>query len=273
MHQKEVVTGLEKKVEAFWQSDVGTRPKNFYNTYDYAAFWKGRDFEDDADRIAIRRLMKKIPPPHRKIVDVGGGIGRIASLYEEIWDRAVILDPSHTQLAIARKNVARPDKIEFLEGFAESIPLPAASCDAALCIRTFHYVEDPRHAIKEIGRVLMHGGHLVLEIPNKIHMKARIRGFFSQSKIHSYESVSRSIEDKETLFLNHHPAAIRDILLTEWFEIVDTLSVSNFRSPFLKKLFPVSLLLFFEKILQRPLAASWFGPSIYFLARKKIAKE
>lgn len=259
---------MEDKVAAFWRGEVGVKPKNFYNTYDYAAFWKGRKFEDVADRIAIKRLMKKIPLPHREIIDVGGGIGRITPLYEKTWSHAVILDPSHTQLAVAKKNAFRPDKIDFVEGSAESIPLPSASCDTALCIRTFHYIENPRRAIKEIWRVLKPGGYLILEIPNKIHMKARIKGFLGR-KISSHESISRSIQDKDVLFLNHHPAAIRDILLTEWFEIIEMLSVSNFRSPFLKKIIPVSMLLFFEKMLQKPLAALWFGPSIYFFARKK----
>ncbi len=260
---------MEDKVAAFWRGEAGTRSKDFYNTYDYAAFWKGRKFEDAADRIAIGRLMKKIPLPHRELIDVGGGIGRIAPLYEAKWSHAVILDPSHMQLAVAKKNVSRPEKIDFVEGSAESIPLPSSSCDTALCVRTFHYVEDPRRAIKEIWRVLTPDGYLILEIPNKIHAKARLKGFFRR-EISSHESVSRSIQDKDVLFLNHHPAAIRDVLLTEWFEIIDTLSVSNFRSPFLKKTIPAPILLFFERILQKPLAVLWFGPSVYFLARKKL---
>jgi ubiquinone/menaquinone biosynthesis C-methylase UbiE len=269
MREEDTGTGLEDKVAAFWRAAAGTGQKNFYNTYDYAVFWKGRDFEDRADRIAISRFIKKIPPPHREIIDVGGGMGRIAPLYEKRWDHAVILDPSRTQLAVAKKNVEHPEKIDFVEGLAESIPLPAASCDTAICVRTFHYVEDPRRAVREIGRILVPGGYLILEIPNKVHMKARIKALFSKQTVPLHDSVSRSKDNHDILFLNHHPAAIQDILLTEWFEIVDTLSVSNFRSPLLKKMIPIRILLFFEKLLQHPLARLRFGPSIYFLARKK----
>ncbi len=269
MHHEHTASDLEDKVAAFWRNDAGSRPKNFYNTYDYAAFWKGREYEDAADRIAIVRFMKKIPKPHGTVVDVGGGIGRIAALYENRWKHAIILDPSHTQLAVAKKNVEHPEKFNFMEGSAESIPLPASSCDTALCIRTFHYVEDPRTAIKEIRRILAPGGYLILEIPNKTHMKARIKSLFSRHEISSHEPVSRSKENRDILFLNHHPSAIENILLTEWFEIIETLSVSNFRSPLLKKMVPRKILLFFEKMLQRPLAGLRFGPSIYFLAQKK----
>ena len=269
MDRKQPAAELEDKVGAFWRNDAESRSKNFYNTYDYVAFWEGRAFEDAADRIAVRRLIKKIPPPHREIIDVGGGIGRLAPLYEERWDHTVILDPSHVQLAVAKKNAARPQKISFVEGSAESIPLPAASCDAALCVRTFHYIEDPRRAIKEIGRVLAPGGYLILEISNKIHAKARLKALFSKNKISSYDSISRSVKERAVPFLNHHPAAIQAILLAEWFEILEVLSVSNFRHPLFKKTIPLRALLFFEKFLQRPLARSWFGPSVYFLARKK----
>jgi ubiquinone/menaquinone biosynthesis C-methylase UbiE len=269
--QREHTTNdLEDKVAAFWQHDAASRSKNFYNTYDYSAFWKGRVYEDRADRIAVQRLMKRIPPPHRNIVDIGGGIGRLASLYEERWEHAAILDPSHTQLAVAKKNVAHPDRVDFVEGSVESIPLPPGSCDTALCVRTFHYVESPRRAIKEIWRILTPGGYLILEIPNKIHFEARLEALVSGRSIDSRDSISRSTEYKDILFLNHHPQAIQDILLTEWFDVVEVLSVSNFRSRFFKRITPLRILLFFEKLLQRPLARFWFGPSIYFLARKKV---
>jgi ubiquinone/menaquinone biosynthesis C-methylase UbiE len=269
MYQKNGSNDPEDKVSAFWRSGAGLRPKNFYNTYDYSEFWKGREYENAADRIAVARLIKKIPSPHRIIVDVGGGSGRLAPLYEKDWDHSVILDPSHTQLAVAKKKVERPEKIDFIEGSPESIPLSPGSCDTAICIRTFHYVEDPRKVVQEIGRVLTADGYLILEIPNKVHAKARIMAFFSKQTISSRDSVSRAKENQDILFLNHHPAAIRDILLTEGFEVIDSLSASNFRSPFLKKIVSIKILLMFERMLQSPLAWSLFGPSIYFLARKK----
>ena len=265
MQHKKINSELDNKLAAFWLG----KPRNFYNAYDYALFWKKRKYEDQADQLAVRRLMKKISLPHLQIIDIGGGLGRMTHLYEKDWDHAILLDPSITQLNLAKKNVLHANKVEFIEGSVEEIPLSRASCDTALCIRTFHYVEDYHGALKEIRRVLMPHGYLILEIPNKVHIKARIISLFSRNSISSRESISRSKQDHDILFLNHHPSAIRDELFNEWFEIIEMLSVSNFRSTFFKKVIPLPILLFLEKILQRPLALIWFGPSIYFLARKR----
>ncbi len=244
---------------------------SFYNDYDYDSFWVGRNFENLADQIAISRLIDKIPPPHRKIIDIGAGTGRISPLYGNKWQKMVLLDPSLDQLDIAKKRIRNPDEISFVQGTTESIPLANDSCDAAICIRTFHYVNNPQKAIHEIKRILAPNGYLILEIPNKRHIKVRLRALFSsrlKREISSQNPRSLALEDKSILFVNHHPEVIRDILLAEQFEIIDILSVSNFRSSFFKNLIPLKILLFFERLLQFSLAKIWFGPSIYFLVRK-----
>lgn len=265
---KEIGEKADDKVAEFWHHDPKLLLKNFYNNYDYTTFWKGREYENAADCIATERLIRKIPYPHRKIIDIGCGYGRMSPLYENLWSRAVLLDLSETQLAYAKKSVNLPEKFDFVKGSAESIPLPSGSCDTALCIRVFLYITDPRRAIKEISRVLSFNGYLILEIPNKIHAKARLEALIARRSISSRDPIWRS-KNRDVPFLNHHPGAIQDILLTEGFEIIDTLSVSNFRHEFFKRMVPLPILLFFEKLLQRPLARMWFGPSIYFLARKK----
>ena len=46
------------------------------------------------------------------------------------------------------------------------------------------------------------------------------------------------------------------------------LSVSNLRSPGLKKIVPTSVMLKTEQIMQPMLAKSFFGPSVFFLVKK-----
>ncbi len=45
------------------------------------------------------------------------------------------------------------------------IPFPDASFDLVTCIEAFHYVEDPRHGVDEIRRVLRPGGTTIVTIP------------------------------------------------------------------------------------------------------------
>ena len=52
-----------------------------YNGYDYKKiFWEDadREYEDQADRIAIRKLL---PKRMEKFADIGGGYGRLANEY------------------------------------------------------------------------------------------------------------------------------------------------------------------------------------------------
>lgn len=45
------------------------------------------------------------------------------------------------------------------------IPFPDESFDLVTCIEAFHYVEDPRQGVREIGRVLRPGGTAIVTIP------------------------------------------------------------------------------------------------------------
>jgi hypothetical protein len=87
---------IEDKVAAFWYGKVEEK-NHFYDDYDYNTFWKGRDYENFADQIAIKKLLSRISEPHKIIIDIGGGNGRIAPLYKK-WDNIFFLDPSYTQI-------------------------------------------------------------------------------------------------------------------------------------------------------------------------------
>ncbi|MCL5733813.1 MAG: class I SAM-dependent methyltransferase [Patescibacteria group bacterium] len=260
----------EEMVNDFFKRDKENTQPAFYDAYNYDSFWKGRDFENFADQIAVSRLLTRIPLPRLRIIDVGAGGGRLAPLYEKIWEQVVLLDPSCDQLSIAKNKISRAEKIEFVCAAVDSIPLSDASCDAALCVRVFHYITDPRKAIREIGRILIPEGYLILEIPNKIHIKTRLQAFYSSKArviISSRKPKHLMLGDASAPFVNYHPEVIRDILITEGFDIVEILSVSNFRHRIFKKIIPIQILLFLEKSFQGLLAGMWFGPSIYFLAR------
>jgi hypothetical protein len=75
-------------------------------------------------------------------------------------------------------------------------------------------------------------------------------------------------EDNEIPFVNHNPQTVRKQLAQTGFKIEKTLSVSNFRSPTMKKIIPKSLLVKLEKAVQKPLAKTFFGPSTVYLLKK-----
>ncbi len=248
---------------------------SLYDFYDYSTFWQGRDYESRADIIAFKKFLNKIRHtiPHDCIIDVGGGLGRLTPHYAPHFTRPFLVDPSSVQLERSQKTTADAyPHVSFLQGTAENLPFPDASTDVVVCVRVSHHIPDMTKPIEEFSRVLKPGGYLILEIANKLHIKSRLRAYAKggAKELHSLAPMPvRMYKDTVTPFVNHHPQAIETELIQAGFDIVTRRSVSNLRSPLLKKIAPTCALVGAEYILQRMLAHWQFGPSVFFLARKK----
>ena len=246
---------------------------NFYDDYNYISFWQDRDYENQSDKMALSQLLNiaRKNGACSKLIDIGAGPGRMAPLYELFCKKFILLDPSIDQLEEAKKRIKNRKKAEIILADGQDIPLPDASCDTVVSIRVFHYISNPQEILQEAKRILKPEGYLIIEIPNKLHIKNRIRSIFSKSNsnISMNHGDKNKTEKKNFVFVNHNPKDIAALLKVDGFEIIKVLSVSNFRIPLIKKIFPNSFLLFFEKNMQTKLAPLWFGPSIYFLAKKR----
>jgi ubiquinone/menaquinone biosynthesis C-methylase UbiE len=245
-----------------------------YDTYDYSVFWHGREYEHAGDSMALVSLLKKIPC-RETIVDVGGGLGRLIPFYINLYKKAVILEPSTVQLQkIQDEMTDKYNHLSYIAGVAQTMPFEDNTIDTILCVRVTHHIPDFAVVIKEFHRVLKPGGYVILEVANKINAKSRLRALSNtknRKNVFSTKPVQvNSDKDATSIpFVNHHPVTMKKDLEQQGFEIISVRSVSNFRSGFLKKYIPQPVLIFFERMLQVPLATVWFGPSIYFLARKK----
>ena len=58
--------------------------------------------------------------------------------------------------------------------FDEELPLPDASIDRILLVHSLEFAENPREALKELWRVLAPGGRLVVVVPNRRGVWARL---------------------------------------------------------------------------------------------------
>ncbi len=75
--------------------------------------------------------------------------------------------------------------------------------------------------------------------------------------------------EEEIPFVNHNPQTVISQLDSVGFSVERILSVSNLRSPGLKKYVPRAVMLSLEKVMQPTLAMTYFGPSVFFLLKKK----
>jgi hypothetical protein len=114
-------------------------------------------------------------------------------------------------------------------------------------------------------------GYAIIEVANYVHIRNRLKHLTKGKKLPVKPVDIRSSEnrrDDEIAFVNHNPKTVIRQLDHAGLEVVKTLSVSNLRSPGLKKIVPRTVMLSAERLLQRPLAPIYFGPSIFFLVRK-----
>lgn len=248
-------------------SDKKEKVVSDYNGYDYKKdFWEntGREYEDQADRMAIRKLL---PKRMEKFADIGGGYGRLAPEYLKRARKVYLFDYSKTELAQAKEIYG--DKIETKSGDIYKLPFKDGELDGLIMVRVTHHLEHLDQAIAELYRVLKPGGVAVIEVANKRTLPKMARYLTGRSKVNPFDrTVANYREISADGFYNYHPKYVEEIFATTGFETIRILSVSNFRSSTLKKVFGTNNLIKLENHAQKVLAPIRFAPSIYYKLRK-----
>ena len=238
-----------------------------YNGYDYKKiFWEDadREYEDQADRMAIRKLL---PKRMEKFADIGGGYGRLANEYLKRARKVYLFDYSKTELAQAKEIYG--DKIETKAGDIYKLPFKDDELDGLMMVRVTHHLEHLDKAVGELYRVLKPGGVAVIEVSNKRTLPKIARFITRRSKVNPFDKkVANYKEISANGFYNYHPKYVEEIFATTGFKIERVLSVSNFRSQALKKVFKTNNLIKMENSAQQVLAPIRFAPSIYYKLRK-----
>ena len=238
-----------------------------YNGYDYKKeFWENvdREYEDQADRMAIRKLL---PKRMEKFADIGGGYGRLANEYLKRAHRVIIFDYSKSELKQAKEIYG--DKIETRAGDIYELPFKDGELDGLMMVRVTHHLKKMDKAMAELYRVLKPGGVAVIEVANKRTLPKMVRYVTRQSKVNPFDkSVANYKEISKDGFYNYHPKYVEEIFNKTGFKTEKVLSVSNFRNRGLKKLFGTKNLVKMEDKAQKALAPIRFAPSIYYKLRK-----
>lgn len=253
------------------KSATSQKKANQYDqgNYNYLQYWEGRDYEHAAEEMALRRLLKG--KHFRTAADIGGGYGRLCVFLRQYADHVTLAEPSKQQMQIARDFLKDHPEIDRVLTQADSLDLKDKSQQLLTMIRVMHHLPDPSAEFKELHRVLADDGYLVLEVANYAHGRNRLKHIVRFKKLPSEPVDIRSPEnrrDEEIAFVNHNPRTVVKQLAHAGFKVEKVLSVSNLRSPGLKRVLPRGIMLSLEKFMQVTLAKTYFGPSVFFLVRK-----
>jgi ubiquinone/menaquinone biosynthesis C-methylase UbiE len=105
--------------------------------------------------------------PGETVLDLGSGAGGdvlISARRVAPGGKAIGLDMTPEMLELARRNAAEAgvDNVEFLEGYLEQIPLPAASVDVIISNCVINLAADKDVVLAEAFRVLRPGGRFAV---------------------------------------------------------------------------------------------------------------
>ncbi len=230
--------------------------------FSYPAFWADREYEHEAEVMAIQRLLGA--NRFDTAVDIGGGFGRLVECLSRYARRVIVVEPSEVQ----RKLIARfAPRAVITNGDAAETNLPVKSCDLVVMVRVAHHLPNLQESLDEMYKILKPGGLLILEFANANNFKSELRHYLRLRRV-PLTPIKVGTQEIDIPFVNHHPTTIKKMLHQDGFVIQKILSVSNFRSPLLKKILPLSILLALEGSSQRLLGKVYFGPSIFILARR-----
>lgn len=223
-------------------------------------FWSGREYEDLAERIALKKLL---PKGGGLLLDIGAGFGRLAELYTS-HKRIFLIDYSESMLRQAKEKFGTGGNFVYIAASIYELPFSDSVFDTAITIRMLHHLEDIPFALKEVRRVLRTEGLYILEYANKRNLKAILRYLL---RLQSWNPFSLEPYEFVKLNFNFHPTWMEENLRRAGFEIESELAVSIFRLPFLKRLIPPRYLAALDGLLQGILAPFKPTPSVFLSAR------
>jgi SAM-dependent methyltransferase len=135
-----------------------------YEGFDYASFFDAQDRRllDRLERLVVSELL---PRQGRRIVDLGGGFGRMTGTYAGRFEEAYLVDSAWSLLQQARQRWQ--DRLIVVAADIRHPPFRDGAFDAALAVRVLHHFSDPRSVIIRSARLLSQGGTLVFNYSNK----------------------------------------------------------------------------------------------------------
>jgi len=133
----------------------GDRPRPVFSRV-YAA---ASERLDDEGMAALRTEL--LAPLAGAVVEVGAGNGRNFARYPAAVSAVTAVEPEPRLRALAQQAAAgAPVPVTVVPGTAEALPLPDASCDAAVLCLVLCSLPDRARGLAELARVLRPGGVL-----------------------------------------------------------------------------------------------------------------
>jgi ubiquinone/menaquinone biosynthesis C-methylase UbiE len=101
-------------------------------------------------------------PTEGRLLDIGGGTGRVASALRDYAKQVIVADPSLGMLRFA----ASKHGLQTAAAFSEYLPFPDDFFQRVIMVDALHHVVNQTGTALELMRVLEPGGRIVIEEPD-----------------------------------------------------------------------------------------------------------
>jgi SAM-dependent methyltransferase len=178
-------------------------------------------------RIEIHETVARIldPQPRGKLLDVPAGEGALSLRLSRAGFQVQACDLYPEIFRVPGIEVRRGD-------LSLTLPYADKEFQYITCLEGLEHIENPHQAIREFARVLAHGGHIVISVPNILNIEERVKwllnGYTSHFKPISLEHLRMRHEqwgEKEEVVLHINPIAyteLRYILEKYGFDVLGT---------------------------------------------------
>lgn len=158
--------------------------------------------------------------PGERVLDIACGTGVATRLAAEAVGSSgsvAGLDVNPGMLEVARAAAPAGTAIEWHQGSAEDLPLPDASFDVVLCSLGFMFFPAKVEALREMRRVLVPGGRVLLGTPGPT--PPLFEAIDRALTAHVGPGASMFVH---AVFSVHDPAEVRELMDTAGFDEVET---------------------------------------------------
>ena len=154
-------------------------------------------------------------PISGRLLDAGGGTGRVSSSLRPYVDELILTDVSLGMLQQAKQKKLFTISLAH----AESLPFPAELFDRVLVVDALHHFCDQEIAIAELLRVLKTGGRMVIEEPDLNRFRVKMiavaeKVALMRSHFYAPEKISEFVVGQ-----GYSPRIERDDQITAWIVV------------------------------------------------------
>jgi demethylmenaquinone methyltransferase/2-methoxy-6-polyprenyl-1,4-benzoquinol methylase len=112
---------------------------------------------------ATESMLRELDPsPECRLLDAGGGTGRVSAFLQEHVGSVVLSDISMGML----KEAGAKDNLQPTCALTETMPFSSDFFDCVLLVDALHHVNDQAQTARELWRIIKPGGRIVIQEPD-----------------------------------------------------------------------------------------------------------